>query len=497
MKNKLIKYLFLGLLGFVSCEESLDVQNENQPDFKKVYASGSDVENVASGLYNTFYNKSLSYYGTQMPMAVAADNASCSWGNSAMRDMSWEPRKAWNNTPGYSYGANTKYIFDNMYAVINTSSLILKAILNEGIEIGANGVDTDRTIAFCRFNMGVAYATLALQFDQAFIVDEVIVIEDAVVEDASPYTEVAAKAIEYLNAAIQVSQSNDFTIPSGWMGTSGDLSSSTLAKYANSWAARLLSGLPRNSSQNTSVDWTKVLNYANNGLTEDFNVVNDGGANWYAMAQDYLSYPGWGVVDMYVVNKLDPTKPAHWDDDPAFPSPGESTNPDADARLYTDFEYLPSNWLRSDRGFYHWSTQRFSRRDNINSTNVGPLPEFSAAENDLYKAEANAQSGNLAAAVSIINNGTRTSRGKLPAISANLADIMGAIHHERVIELMLVGSGLQFYEFRKNNFLQKGTPLHFPIPAKTLETFGIVQPFYTFGGPDGADGVNGSNGGWR
>ena len=74
---------------------------------------------------------------------------------------------------------------------------------------------------------------------------------------------------------------------------------------------------------------------------------------------------------------------------------------------------------------------------------------------------------------------------------------MKAIHHERVVELPFSSTGLQFYEMRKNNLLQKGTPLHLPLPARTLETFGDPQPFYTFGGPDGADGVNGSNGGWR
>jgi len=125
------------------------------------------------------------------------------------------------------------------------------------------------------------------------------------------------------------------------------------------------------------------------------------------------------------------------------------------------------------------------------------LAEFKKAENDLYIAEASAQTGNLANAAAIINAGTRTTRGKLPAVSADKAQIMAAIHHERVIELMVTGAGLQFYEMRKNNFLQKGTPLHLPLPAKTLETFGEPQPFYTFGGPSGADGENGSSGGWR
>jgi len=496
MKNKLLKFLLIGILGFISCEDSLDVINENQPDFKKVYASGDDVLNVTSGLYNTFYNAELSYYSTFMMLATAADAASCSWGNSAMRDMSWEPRKEWNNTPGYGYNGNTKYTFDKMYNVINTASLILKAI-NEGVEIGTGGKDIPMVKAFSRLNMGAAYGILALQFDKAFIVDEEIAIENATVEDASPYSEIAKKAIEYLDDAIQIANSNSFSVPQNWFGTSSDISSAELAKYANSWAARILSGMPRNAAENSAVDWAKVLNYANNGITQDWNVVNDGYNQWYAMAGDYLTYPGWGVVDMRVVNLLDPKKPAHWEDDANFPPPGESTNPDADARIHSDFAYLPSNWLRPERGYYHWSSQRFKRYDDIYATGVGPMPEFMLAENDLYKAEANAHTGNLAAAQTLINNGTRTSRGELPTIGASLTEIMDAIHHERIVELFVTGNGLQFYEMRKNNLLQSGTPLHLPLPAKTLETFGVEQPFYTFGGPSGADGVNGSNGGWR
>jgi hypothetical protein len=50
---------------------------------------------------------------------------------------------------------------------------------------------------------------------------------------------------------------------------------------------------------------------------------------------------------------------------------------------------------------------------------------------------------------------------------------------------------------RKRDLLQAGTPLHWPVPAKTLETLAEAQPFYTFGGPTRLDGVNTSNKGWR
>ncbi len=55
--------------------------------------------------------------------------------------------------------------------------------------------------------------------------------------------------------------------------------------------------------------------------------------------------------------------------------------------------------------------------------------------------------------------------------------------------------GVQFFEMRKLNLLQKGTPLHFPIPAKILELF--QAPIYSFGTVAKADGIGTSNAGWR
>lgn len=497
MKNIYLSFLMIALLGFFSCNEDvLDVVNENEPDFEKVYASGGDVKTVASGLYNTFYRSSNAYWGHGMMMATAADNASCSWGNSGMRDMSSEPRLAWNNTPGYGNGSRTKYTFDRMYSVINTSSLVLKA-MNNGIQIGKNGIDNDQVEAFARFNMGVAYGTLALVFDKAFIVDEVTSISDATVEDAVGFEEISTQAIKYLDEAIRICSGTSFSIPSSWMGTSGDVSSTELKQYASSWAARIMANTPRNSTQLAAVNWGAVESYVNGGLTNDFTIIMDGWNDWYQEYGDYLTFPGWGVVDMYVINKMDPTMPDHWDDDPNFPHPPASTNPEADKRIQTDFEFLPSNWLRAARGYYHWSNYRYSRRDGEYANGAGPMPEFMLSESELYKAEAMAYTGRLSDAAAIINAGTRTTRGELPDVGADLDEILEAIHHERVVEMFITMPGLQFYEMRKRNLLQAGTPLHFPLPAKTLETFGVPQPFYTFGGPDGQDGINGSNAGWR
>lgn len=496
MKN-IKKLLFSAALlsaMMVGCKkEELEVANENDPDFLKVYAKGEDVENVASGLFNTVFHGEHDFSSVEMMMAVAADHVTCSWGNSGMRDMSWEPRNfGWNNSPSYSNSGVLKSTYDKMYSAISTSNLVIKAI-NGGVNIGDNGVNNNRALAVARFIQGISYGNLALMFDKAHVVDEVTSV-DGVLETAVPYADVAKAALGYLDKAI-VLAGNSFTIPGSWFGAPADISSADFKKMCNTAAARILSYMPRNKTELAAVDWPKVKTYADAGITADWKIVMDGTAKWYFEAADYLTYPGWGRTDMYVVNLMDNTQPQHWDDVASFPHPPASTNPQ-DKRLLSDFEYLASNDFLAARGYYHFSNYRNSRYDAIFVAAIGEKPQVMKAENDLLRAEARAYTGDLSGAATIINAGPRVTRGQMPPVAANLADIVKAIHHERHVELYTTGTGLQFFEMRKLNLLQKGTPLHFPIPAKILELFKQTT-FYTFGYLANADGKGTSNGGWR
>lgn len=495
-KFSIITIALVFATAFSGCEklgEDLE-RDPNRPTRSEVYGSGEDLRSNAGNLFNTWYTGTHSFSSVYMMLATASDNVTCSWGNQAMRDMSWEPRNAWNNAPNYTYQAITKYLFDKMYATIVPASDILYA-LNNGVEVGVGGADNNLVKAVCRFNQGISYGALAMFFDKAFIVDEVKSIPGATVDSSVSYEAVAEAALGYLDEAIALSASS-FTVPAAWLGTTTDYSNVEFAKLCNSFAARIMSYMPRNKTEHAAVNWAKVKTYADAGLTSDFLINMDGYVKWYAEAADYLCYPGWGKVDMYVVHLLDDTQPAHWTDNSSFPTPPESTDPD-DARMETDFEYSSLNWFQATRGYYHFSNYRYKRYDDQFALGVGPIPEFMKAENDILKAEARAYTSDLSGAATIINAGTRVTRGNMDAVPAVLADIEKAIHHERHVEMYLTGIGIPFFEMRKKDMLQKGTPLHWPLPGKTLETFAVKQPFYTFGGVANADGINTSNVGWR
>ena len=64
-----------------------------------------------------------------------------------------------------------------------------------------------------------------------------------------------------------------------------------------------------------------------------------------------------------------------------------------------------------------------------------------------------------------------------------------------MVEFGFSTTGITFWEMRRNNLLQAGTLLHFPIPGKALNS--IPEPIYTYGGTQGVAGEDYSTGGWR
>lgn len=122
------------------------------------------------------------------------------------------------------------------------------------------------------------------------------------------------------------------------------------------------------------------------------------------------------------------------------------------------------------------------------------MPEFRKAENDYLLAEAAVKTGKIHEAAGIMNASARVTRGKLPPLPAEEGKILEAIHYERMVELMVSGFGIQYFQMRKEDKLQKGTMLHLPIPGKELEV--MHMEYYTFGGTEGKPGTDYSIGGW-
>jgi starch-binding outer membrane protein, SusD/RagB family len=302
-------------------------------------------------------------------------------------------------------------------------------------------------------------------------------------------------AVKILDDVIKLCD-NGFTIPGTYVPTPEVYTNVELAGLANTLAARLLTYKSRNAAQNAANDWAKIKDYAANGIKIDFTVIMDD-VTWYDYYKWYQIRDTWGRIDMRVINMLDP------DMHPWFPASGIVTDlPNSglassiDSRL-SYFEYLPSQNFYAERGIYHYSTYRLQRFDGYKDTRVGPLVQIMTWENDMIWAEALARTGDVAGAADILNDATgpRRSVGLLADVPAVLEDVLDAIYYEKTIECILSTENTEFYDMRRRDMLQAGTPLHLPIPAQQLEVLEI--PFYSFGGTTGVAGVDYSTGGWE
>ncbi|WP_405562651.1 hypothetical protein [Polaribacter sp. Asnod6-C07] len=485
MKKISLYITLIFTIVFTSCEDLSTDVNVN-------YAENPTSDELANyNLANTFiqswYNNTNSYNGPGLAIAGMADAGTCSWGNSGMRDTSSEPRVAWNNETTYGSGYITTTYFNSLYNSINDINALMAKIAFAGDD--PDDAFPRRTESLTRFAQAANFGYIALLFDQVWLKDESGPINDG--ESVTPQVALEL-CLEKLDQAIAIADNNSFEITTDFIN-GVTLTSTQWSQYLNSFAARLMVNMPRNASQKAAVDWSRVLAYTNKGLTYDYNITSDGWTTWYTEWVYYQIYPGWGRTDMRVINMLDPNTPDYFTEASGV-YPESSSD---DSRLASDFQYLTSQDFIPSRGIYHFSTYRHSRFDaQAHGSNwTGATPEMLKAENDLYKAEAQYRTGDLAGAAATINASSRSLRGNLPAIGATASEIEEAIHYERIVELMNSGLGLAFFEMRGKDLLQAGTPLHFPVPGDVLLAGGFE--IYTFGGTTGVAGEDYSTGGWR
>ncbi|HSV75937.1 MAG TPA: RagB/SusD family nutrient uptake outer membrane protein [Bacteroidales bacterium] len=520
--NKLALIFAVLILGFNTGCETLEVENLNQPDMRRVLASPDDVRGVVMSSFNSYW-VAIKQYNIAMAAHVMADHTTASWGNFAWRDMSNEPRAAWNNDPAYGEADLSESVYYGLNAVISSVNDAI-VLINGGMEIGLNGADNPMVLASAHLLRGLSLGQLGLSFDQAMVSKT----EEAPGGDVAaylaalqfqPWSEVIEEALEDLEKVVEIINANPaFTLPAGTVNGM-TITSDYMRRLANSYAARFLTLGARTRAQNQTMNWTAkytwadVLAFTNNGITVDFAPIGNGlpwdGGSWWDLNIKYLRQDGWGRVDMRIINMMDPSQPMRYPTDATgLPTVGTPPNGgvavSADERLETDFQFIAGNNFIPGRGGWHFSHYRHSRYDMPPTTSteglfmgesVGPLRELRAYENLLMRAEAMVRTGNLTGAIAILNDpaNPRKSRGDLLDLpGAAPADvILRAIFYERFIELFHNGYLISFCDTRRNDDLQFGSPLHWPVPGREL--MALRMPVYTFGGWAAADGVNTSN----
>ncbi len=487
MKYRAIIFFVIALLGVSSCSKDLNVPYLNKPDREKALSNPDDVFNIAKSSFYNWYMAISSSLSPRMGMWVAADQGTCSWANSGMYDLSKEPRIPFNNTTSYTYAYVFERFYQDMYSTLSQTNDVLYAVVHDSMPMGNNGEDTQMVKAFSYFIQGATQGYLSMVYDKVYVINENTNLETL---KTSTYQEGTAAAVASLDKCIAICSKNNFTVPSDWIN-GHTYTNTELAELASSFAARFLVYMPRNKKENDQTDWSKVLQYANNGIKKPLEVYMDN-ATWKSWFRYYTVRPGWARIDCRIIHMMDPDYPWRFPASGINPDPAQSD----DARLETDFKFNSVNNMKPERGYYNFSNYEYTRYPYAISTFTGDVPDMLLAENNLIRAEAYVHLGNLSEARAIVNAGTRVTRGHLPPLKSNIsaAKLLDAIFYERDIELIQTGFGIAFFDMRRRDMLQKGTLLHFPIPAKELMV--MQMPIYTFGGVANADGINTSNGGW-
>ena len=474
-----------GVLVAVGCH-TLDIENPNAPDNKKILADPNAVEAVGAGSLRVWTNAWMTNRGAG-PLTTMARTFSASWNNDHMRFYSSVDNPGNPATSGYNptatwfrqnegYWANdparperveiesfwnfhsdeccTGATWPGVFAGLSAANDALAAIRKSGLVI-RSAADTKRLEVIAELGRGLALMTIALNYDKGYIIDEN---SDLVTLQYSNRKLVRDAAIATFQQVIDSAGKYTFTTDATWMNGKA-YTSDQIKRLASTLIALTYAYYPRDNSETTGagaqVNWATVATFAAAGMSSgtpfDFIAVGDGCATWCPDHLSWFDEIGSGRVNTRVAHLMDPatqTDPWPLAGNPQPNSPdarlgngtfgdgtlsGGSFAPKKTAGAGTDFAWGPAAVFRPDRGAYHQSNIAMIRYDATGNedsdgivTGRGPFPTITATQSDLIWAEALLRQNSLALApqAATLINKTRVTRGGLPA--ATVADGIGA-----------------------------------------------------------------------
>jgi len=509
---------FVVVAGVLSagCQD-LVVDNTNNPDRDRALSAPGDVETLAASTFRDLYNRLHSSQGVYDLFTVMGDAFAGTYANSGALELSSEPPVPFNNNPlSDPHTSASRNIWEPLHKGVSSSNDALAAIKSGlKIETGSPVVDnTNRTFIWSKMWQGLLYGHLALIYDRGMIATEDTDLSNPTALEYEPWQDVMAQAFASLQTAIDTATKYNVTIPDTWI-PSKTYNSAELVRIMNSYRARFLVYGARRPSDRAQVDWNKVIQYIDAGITQDFGVTLASGvitSGYMSRLQQTGTFSAWG--DYKMIGHADVS--GNWQAWLAKPIQDRTrfliTTPDRRITGPTPtssgsyFRYRADNIFRPERGTYHQSHYQWFR--NAGRTNSGFLTLMSVDEMRLLKAEALIRLGRQAEAVPLINvTRTRTQRigttdhPGLPAVTVTgvtqaadcvpktkagaCGNLLDALLYERMIETYALDTFISWLDSRGWGRLVPGTFLHLPVPGRELLTLG--RPNYSFGGVGGPD----------
>lgn len=518
-------FLWFGasLVALTACGDNLEVQNLNNPDVARAYATPAGVEGVVGGLGVQLNNTQRQSESINTQSKVLSGEQFATVANFGMAARSVIPRNPLSNDLGNDQSTGNRNNWDIFSRTGRSAATAIQAIAAfqaKGLTMGSKARDA-RARAFSYMILGNALGYLSLGYDSAAIVTPLTASSE--VPPLSGYKDVNKAALAMLDSAIAVATSadassgaNGFPLPNTWISGQANLTAANFVRLVRSYKARIRAGVARTPAERAAVDWAAVISDATNGITADFTVSIGGSTGWtaffdvtqsyvtggwhsltllyYGMADISGAYDAWLKVDLasrkaFLVQTPDTRWPA-----------GASR---ADQQAGTPTVALPAGrYIRNrpsgeDVPVTGWGDSFYDHRRYgvINlASSTGPYVEMSATEVDMLAAEGYIRTGNLAAASALIDK-TRIKNGLgtvgVPAsatapystaancvpqvpqapsfTSAACGSIMEAMKYEKRMETAFTGYLVWFADSRGWGDLVTGTAVEWPVPYQEMQ----------------------------
>lgn len=509
----------IGGLPLTACVD-LEVINPNDPDAERALGTPGDVEALIGGSWEHWWNSGYASNSVGPILATAAYQHSGTAANFGMVEFSGWPKVPVHHVPANVYYNEFANNWVWQFRAVAAARDGLKALQSGEVDLPDDRMA--RANAFGYFVLGLAHAGAAAMYDQAYIFDPTIEVEDVALH---PYQDVMAAAMDYFDQAIAALPGAD-DFPETWM--SREVSEDEMRRMIHSYKARYRAAVARTPAEREAVDWAAVIADVNAGITADWSVDVQSSTGFSSGALVNLPrYGPWGQLSYQVLGMADQAGSyqewiarAPFDRHPNL-SADQAGNPflimtpdlrfpqgatieeqeDNDGVLFeipTASGGYGAQWNRPDRGPFRWSYYRYLGNNmwlQTSANRTAGQKEMTVNEMRLLQAEAHYHMNNPGAAAALINvtreaaglnatdaNGTNTSCvPKLP--DGTCGDLFEMLKWEVRLETMYQGLHLAPWYFHGRGWgdLAEGTFLQMPMPGREAELL-LMQP-YTFGGP--------------
>jgi hypothetical protein len=529
-------------------DNPLDVANTQQPSVAGVFSSPLTTETAVSKLFEQLYNGQFGASDDIFTQTITMSFESASQlGNFGMGTRGAIPRAPIDNSIGNNVASGNFRDFDFLSRNARLASTAVAALNdfiaknNNAPVLGTAGRDA-RARAFGYFALGYALGYIAMFYDSAAIMTPQDKVDPAtgnfVLPPLSISTAVMDAALKDLDSAIAIANAGPAsTFPADWLAQTSDVTVSNFTRLMRSYKAKFRAGLGRTPTDRAAADWAAIIADATNGITADFVIQVNTVTGWSGSVQSQMATSTtWSQMTPFILGMGDTTGAYDtWlqlaitartpflmkTPDKRFPSgetraaqqatvatpvlfstPGGTSRAGTPAGSIVYFRNRPSG---EDSPADPWGTWFYDNQRSwaIRATGGnGPYVLFAVAENDMLTAEGYLRTGNVAAAIPLINK-YRTRAG-LPAIPATAiitdqvpnsnalardcvprvpqppdykttacGTMFEAMKWEKRLETSMIGYGQWYLDSRGWGDLVQGTPLEWPVPYQELFARGL------------------------